>query len=120
MNKNVDHPPHYNSGGIEVIDAIEAWGWGEGFNRGNAIKYIARAGRKDPETEIEDLEKACWYLRREIDRLNRAKLRLVICPHCEEDIEVSPEYIPARGAYLFRCPICGAYTDIGKEDLQDT
>lgn len=65
----VEHPSHYNMGGIEVIDAIEAWGFGEGFNRGNAIKYIARAGRKDPAKEIEDLKKARWYIDAEIDRL---------------------------------------------------
>lgn len=65
----VEHPSHYNMGGIEVIDAIKAWGFGEGFNRGNAIKYIARAGRKDPAKEIEDLKKARWYIDAEIDRL---------------------------------------------------
>ena len=65
---NVSHPAHYNVGHIEVIDAIESWGFGEGFNKGNAIKYIARAGRKDPGTEIEDLEKARWYIDREIAR----------------------------------------------------
>lgn len=69
MPDNVNHPSHYNLGGIEVIDAIEAWGFGEGFNRGNAIKYIARAGKKDPETELEDLKKARWYIQREIDRV---------------------------------------------------
>ena len=67
---NVSHPSHYLSeSGIEVIDAIEAWGFGEGFNRGNAIKYIARASRKDPTKEIEDLQKAAWYINREIERL---------------------------------------------------
>lgn len=66
---NVEHPAHYNTGSIEVIDAIEAWGFGEGFNRGNAIKYIARAGKKNPETEIEDLRKARWYINEEIKRL---------------------------------------------------
>jgi hypothetical protein len=71
MSERVNHPEHYNVGGIEVIDAIEAWGFGEGFDRGNAIKYIARAGRKDPETEIEDLKKARWYIDEEIKRLER-------------------------------------------------
>ena len=69
MGENVNHPSHYNVGGIEVIDAIEAWGLGEGFNKGNAIKYIARAGHKDAAKEIEDLEKAAWYINREIERL---------------------------------------------------
>ena len=62
MNKNVDHPSHYNHGTIEVIDAIEDWNLG--FNKGNAIKYIARSEYKG--NEIEDLEKAVWYLNREI------------------------------------------------------
>lgn len=72
MSGKVDHPSHYNTGKIEVIEAIEDWGFGEGFNRGNAIKYIARAGRKNPETEIEDLEKARWYITREIERVKHA------------------------------------------------
>lgn len=70
MGDAVNHPNHYNMGGIEVIDAIEAWGFGEGFNRGNAIKYIARAGRKDPDKEVEDLKKARFYLDREIQRIS--------------------------------------------------
>jgi hypothetical protein len=65
MSDIVNHPPHYNSGRIEVIEAIEDWK--VGFHRGNAIKYIARAGRKNPAKEIEDLEKARWYLAREIE-----------------------------------------------------
>lgn len=59
--ETVNHPAHYNSGGIEVIDVIEDWGLG--FSLGNALKYICRAGRKtnDP---LEDLKKAQWYIRR--------------------------------------------------------
>ena len=63
MNKNVDHPSHYNQGTYEVIDVIEDWNLG--FNKGNAIKYIARSEYKG--NEIEDLEKAVWYLNREIE-----------------------------------------------------
>lgn len=63
------HPDHYNAGGIEAIDVITAWGFAEGFNRGNAIKYICRAGRKDVNTEVEDLRKAITYLQFEIDRM---------------------------------------------------
>ncbi len=66
-NENVTHPTHYNSGKIEVIEAIEDWKLG--FHRGNAVKYIARAGKKNPHKEIEDLQKACWYLERECERL---------------------------------------------------
>lgn len=61
----VDHPSHYNVGGIEVIDAIEAWKLD--FHLGSAVKYIARAGHKDPAKMREDIEKAIWYLQRYID-----------------------------------------------------
>ena len=71
MGNSVSHPDHYNTGGIEVIKAIESWGFGEGFNRGNAIKYIARAGHKDAACEIQDLKKAVQYLEFEIERLER-------------------------------------------------
>jgi hypothetical protein len=66
----VNHPSHYNAGKIEVIEAIEDWQAGAlagvGFHLGNAIKYIARAGKKDPAKTVEDLEKAIWYCRRAI------------------------------------------------------
>lgn len=64
----VNRPKHYNAGKIEVIDFIEDQGFG--FHLGNAVKYIARAGRKGD--AVEDLEKASWYLRREIDRRKAA------------------------------------------------
>lgn len=71
MNDMVNHPSHYTDGKIEVIDAIEAWGLN--FHRGNAVKYIARAGKKDPTKEIEDLKKAEWYIHREIQRLEKLR-----------------------------------------------
>ena len=64
----VNHPSHYTSGKIEVIDFIEDQKFN--YHKGNAIKYICRAGKKDKSKEVEDLEKAIWYLRREIKRLN--------------------------------------------------
>ena len=64
---NVNHPDHYNHGKIEVIDFIEDKQLG--FHLGNAIKYISRAGRKDPTRTVEDLRKAAWYLNRQIERL---------------------------------------------------
>lgn len=63
---NVNHPSHYTFGNIEVIDAIEDWGLG--YHLGNAIKYIARAGKKDPTKTIEDLKKAVWYINRYIEK----------------------------------------------------
>lgn len=60
----VNHPAHYARGGIEPIDAIEAWSLG--FSLGNVIKYVARADHKG--NALEDLKKARWYLTREIER----------------------------------------------------
>ena len=68
----VNHPPHYKDRvpGIECIQVTRHFG----FCRGNAIKYIWRAGRKGgSHTEVEDLEKAVWYLQQEIRDL-REKL----------------------------------------------
>lgn len=69
MKKNdiVNHPAHYTDGKIEVIEFIEDKGLG--FCLGNAVKYISRAGKKNPEKEIEDLEKAIWYIKRRIKEL---------------------------------------------------
>ena len=67
----VNHPAHYNFGRIEVIEFIEDQGLG--YHLGNAVKYICRAGRKDESKEVEDLEKARWYLDRRIELLKAAK-----------------------------------------------
>lgn len=67
----VNHPAHYNFGRIEVIEFIEDQKLG--YHLGNTVKYICRAGRKDPSKEIEDLEKARWYLDRRIELLKAAK-----------------------------------------------
>jgi hypothetical protein len=61
----VSHPPHYNSGQFEVIEVIEDQRLG--YHLGNALKYICRAGKKDPGKYTEDLNKAIWYIRREIE-----------------------------------------------------
>lgn len=70
-NDPVSHPHHYNQGKIEVIEFLEDQGLG--FHLGNAVKYIARAGKKNPEKTIEDLEKAVWYIQRQIECLAAAK-----------------------------------------------
>jgi hypothetical protein len=69
MSDRVDHPAHYGGADnpYEAIKVIEAWELG--FSLGNAVKYIARAGKKDPATKIEDLQKALWYLSHEISNL---------------------------------------------------
>ena len=64
----VNHPSHYNSGNIEVIDAIEDWGLD--FNAGNVVKYVARHQHKA--NPVEDLRKARWYLDRLIERIENA------------------------------------------------
>jgi len=61
--ESVNHPTHYNVGKFEVIDVIEDWRLG--FNLGNVVKYVARAEHKG--NTVEDLEKALWYIQREID-----------------------------------------------------
>lgn len=66
-NDPVNNPAHYKRGRFETIEVIEDWNLG--FCLGNAIKYISRAGHKDPAKEIEDLEKARWYLDRHIAAL---------------------------------------------------
>ena len=60
----VNSPPHYTAGGIEALDFIEAKDLN--FRLGNAIKYISRAGKKEGVDPILDLEKAAFYLNREI------------------------------------------------------
>lgn len=66
---NVEHPAHYNIGKIEVIDAINEWRLD--FDLGNVVKYVARAGHKDPTKTVEDLKKARFYLDDEISRLTK-------------------------------------------------
>lgn len=66
LGDNVNHPSHYNNGKIEVIDFIEEQELG--FHLGNAVKYISRAGKKDPKKHIEDLQKAVWYIQRYIEK----------------------------------------------------
>lgn len=62
---NINHPSHYNShpSGVECIEIAEHYG----FNLGNVIKYIWRAGMKS-KGDVEDLQKALWYLTREIKK----------------------------------------------------
>jgi hypothetical protein len=68
------NPNHYKgTGRLQAIDVIEIFGLN--FSRGNAVKYILRAGKKAEQgydalsKEMEDLEKAKWYIEREVDRI---------------------------------------------------
>ncbi len=60
----VNHPDHYQGGKLEVIDIIEDYNLG--FSLGNAIKYILRADKKG--NKKQDLEKALWYINRELSK----------------------------------------------------
>ena len=80
MNDVINHPSHYTDGKIEVIDFIEDKKLN--FNLGNVVKYVCRAGKKHSKGKsyeakaLEDLEKASWYIRREIqvrkEKMNEA------------------------------------------------
>jgi hypothetical protein len=64
MSDEINHPAHYGGDSTyEAIKVIEAWDLG--FNLGNAVKYVARAGKKG--SRLQDLQKAAWYLNREIE-----------------------------------------------------
>lgn len=69
MSEQINHPQHYNSGKIEAIDVIEDWKLN--FNLGCVVKYVCRAEYKN--STIQDLEKASWYLTREIERRKKLK-----------------------------------------------
>ena len=77
MNDPINHPPHYTSSDakcsacghrIECIDVTKHME----FSIGNAIKYLWRAGRKGD--VLEDLQKAQWYIAREIARIHLERL----------------------------------------------
>lgn len=63
----VNHPSHYTDGKYECIDFIESQGYNKDGYLFNAVKYISRAGKKDPTKRKEDLEKAIWYLERKLE-----------------------------------------------------
>lgn len=70
MAEAVNHPKHYGGedSTYEAIKVIEAWNLD--FCLGNTVKYISRAGKKDPAKELEDLNKALWYLQRRIQQIS--------------------------------------------------
>lgn len=91
MTDKINHPKHYNLyKGIEIIDLVEQMN----FNKGNAVKYVTRAGLKDPSTEIEDLKKAVFYLEREIQRLQDDNSRFYRADEMRssEDLTLTEDY----------------------------
>jgi len=81
MTDNINHPPHYTShpSGVECVDIAEHLS----FNLGNALKYVWRAGKKDPEKRQEDLDKARWYIDREERHLEVVQSHEIIQPGSE-------------------------------------
>ena len=71
MTEQIDHPRHYQRGGLEAITVIEAWDLG--FSLGSAVKYICRAGSKTGDDPCEALRKAAWYCLREAGRIEAAR-----------------------------------------------
>lgn len=74
---NVDHPPHYGGEDdpYEAIKVIEAWDLG--FHLGNVLKYLSRAGKKDPSKTIEDIQKAKWYLDRYLEEYQVSQIKKI-------------------------------------------
>lgn len=70
--EQINHPQHYGGADnpYEAIKVIEAWELD--FKLGNTVKYISRAGKKNPHKELEDLKKAAWYLNRKIEQLEKS------------------------------------------------
>lgn len=81
----IDHPEYYKSGNHEAIDYIEAHNLN--FNLGNVIKYVTRAGRKSADL-VTDLEKAEWYLKREITRQKKKEAK-----NMHVKLLTSPEFL---------------------------
>lgn len=71
----VNSPIHYGGSDnpYEVIKVLFAWGLNSSFCLGNTLKYIARAGKKDPQALLQDLKKARWYLDYEIKKMEVSK-----------------------------------------------
>lgn len=67
---HINHPSHYGGDSTyEAVNVIEAWGLG--WHLGDAVAYIARAGKKPNNPELQDLKKARWYIDRRIAQLEK-------------------------------------------------
>lgn len=75
INSTINHPAYYGGekNTYEAIKVIEAWDLN--FHLGNVVKYISRAGKKDPSKTLEDIQKAKWYLDRYLEDYQAAKIK---------------------------------------------
>lgn len=71
MDNNIQHPSYYTSGKTEVWDFINEQGLD--YFLGNAVKYISRAGKKNKDKFVEDLQKAVIYINKEIEIYERSR-----------------------------------------------
>ena len=73
LDNNITRPTYYGgeSNDYEVFKVLEAWGLDRDFYLGNVIKYVVRAGKKNPGAYKEDLQKAIVYLQKRIDSLEK-------------------------------------------------
>lgn len=116
----VNHPSHYTAyKGVEVIEITEKMN----FNLGNSVKYIARAGLKNPEKEIEDLEKARWYLNREIGNREQSVVEHVMRDYTPPSFEKVRTLIEQmsynRGRAIgIMCTFLDNGTDQGLDELR--
>lgn len=102
--ETVNHPDHYNQG-IEAIDIIESWNLN--FSLGNAIKYILRAPYKG--SKIEDIQKAIWYLERELQRKESKEEITAESLNCDYLKHCDPYEIDCEGCDYKHIPrdVCG-------------
>lgn len=87
---SVNHPSHYTDGKYECIDYLESRGFTQDGYLFNAVKYISRAGKKDPEKYEEDIQKAIWYLNRRAKGFDAKDL-------CQREIISTNDYIQDKG-----------------------
>lgn len=111
MNDNVNHPSHYTQGPVhdrcgEVVECITVTE-GMNFNVGNAVKYLWRCDAKDNGAHaLQDLEKARWYITREIDRRKYEDARNEP-PLFEDDNKPAKDFTVTMGAFRPRAAVSG-------------
>lgn len=103
-NDIINHPAHYTDGKFETIEAIESWRLG--YHLGNAIKYISRAGKKSKDTELEDLRKARWYIRRYLihhrdDTESLSAVKYATDKGLDQDLTLAVRYLAAQPKYFY-------------------
>lgn len=115
MSDNVNHPQHYCDGGIEAIDYLRAKLTPEefrGFLKGNALKYLSRAGKKDD--ELEDLRKAQWYTSRLVEEKSKCH---VDTP--EEELEIDHQLKMLKNCYQNETSSMEEYLEMAITVLED-